>query len=113
MTLITSGETFARLTGETGYSLLMIQTEPDVTDADVAAIRTVAEQYGLEVNDRRGQRTSGTYTAFVACVYAFLGVLTLVTVLNIVNGISMSVTARTRHMAPCGPSAWMAGSLPG
>ena len=36
----------------------MIQTEPDVTDADVAAIRTVAEQYGLEVNDRRGQRTS-------------------------------------------------------
>ena len=97
MTLITSGETFARLTGETGYSLLMIQTEPDVTDADVAAIRTVAEQYGLEVNDRRGQRTSGTYTAFVACVYAFLGVLTLVTVLNIVNGISMSVTARTRQ----------------
>lgn len=97
MTLITSGETFARLTDETGYSLLMIQTEPDVTDADVAAIRTVAEQYGLEVNDRRGQRTSGTYTAFVACVYAFLGVLTLVTVLNIVNGISMSVTARTRQ----------------
>ena len=109
MTLITSGETFARLTGETGYSLLMIQTEPDVTDADVAAIRTVAEQYGLEVNDRRGQRTSGTYTAFVACVYAFLGVLTLVTVLNIVNGISMSVTARTRQygaMRAVGMDGW-------
>ena len=92
----------------------MIQTEPDVTDADVAAIRTVAEQYGLEVNDRRGQRTSGTYTAFVACVLCVFGRS------DAGNGAEHC----QRHLDErdganqairryAGPSAWMAGSLPG
>lgn len=97
LTLITSGETFARLTGITGYSLVMIQTSSDATDEDIAAIRRVAEENGYTMNDRRDQNTSGTYFAFVACVYAFLGTITLVTVLNIVNSISMSVSARIKQ----------------
>lgn len=35
--------------------------------------------------------------AFVACVYAFLAIISLVTVLNIVNSISMSVSARVKQ----------------
>lgn len=97
LTLITSGETFARLTGITGYSLVMIQTSSDATDEDIAAIRRIAEENGYTMNDRRDQNTSGTYFAFVACVYAFLGTITLVTVLNIVNSISMSVSARIKQ----------------
>ncbi len=97
LTLITSGETFARLTGITGYSLVMIQTSSDATDEDIAAIRRVAEENGYTMNDRRAQNTSGTYFAFVACVYAFLGTIALVTVLNIVNSISMSVSARIKQ----------------
>ena len=97
LTLITSGETFTRLTGITGYSLVMIQTSSDATDEDIAAIRRVAEENGYTMNDRRDQNTSGTYFAFVACVYAFLGTITLVTVLNIVNSISMSVSARIKQ----------------
>lgn len=97
ITLITSGETFTRLTGITDYSLIMIQTTSGATDEDVAAIRQIVEENGYTMNDKRDQRTSGTYFAFVACVYAFLGIITLVTVLNIVNSISMSVSARIKQ----------------
>ena len=97
ITLITSDETFVRLTGVTDYSLIMIQTTPNVTDDDVAAICKIVEENGYTLSDKRDQRTSGTYFAFVTCVYAFLGIITLVTVLNIVNSISMSVSARARQ----------------
>ena len=97
ITLITSGETFTRLTGITDYSLIMIQTTSGTTDEDVAAIRQIVEENGYTMNDKRDQRTSGTYFAFVACVYAFLGIITLVTLLNIVNSISMSVSARIKQ----------------
>lgn len=75
----------------------MIQTTSSATDEDVAAIRQIVEKNGYTMNDKRDERTSGTYFAFVACVYAFLGIITLVTVLNIVNSISMSVSARIKQ----------------
>lgn len=94
--LIMSGETFIRLTGITGYSLISVQTTGNVTEEDVEAIRAAAGE-DCVFSDRRDQNTSGTYRAFAACVYGFLFVITLVTVLNIVNGISMSVSARTKQ----------------
>lgn len=42
ITLITSGETFSRLTDVTGYSLIMIQTTGDAADEDIRAIQNVA-----------------------------------------------------------------------
>lgn len=96
ITLITSGETFARLTGVNGYSLVMVQLTGSADDADVDAIRsTTGSEYVF--SDKRDQRTSGTYLAFVTCVYGFLGIITLVSVLNIVNSISMSVSARMKQ----------------
>ncbi|MDD3921381.1 MAG: FtsX-like permease family protein [Eubacteriales bacterium] len=95
VTLITSHETFTALTGITGYSLVYLQTAPDITDAQVEAIRqTVGDTAAFE--DQRGQSTSNTYLAFVVCLYTFLGVIALITILNIANNISMSVTVRTK-----------------
>lgn len=96
VSFIVSGETFVRLTGVTDYSLVMIQTTGDVTDEDVDAINTVLGE-GFTLRDQREQRTSGTYTAFMLCVYAFLAIIALVTVLNIMNSISMSVTAKSKQ----------------
>lgn len=96
LTLIMSGETFVRLTGIADYSLVLIQTVRNATEEQVEAIRRAAGD-GLEFQDLREQRTTGTYTAFVGCVYGFLAIITLVAVLNIVNSISMSVTARIRQ----------------
>lgn len=96
LTLITSGETFTRLTGVTDYSLLMVQTTKDASDKNVAAIRDAAGSSSV-FRDKRDQSTAGTYTAFVFCIYAFLTIITFVTVLNMINCIMMSVSARTRQ----------------
>lgn len=96
ITLISSSDTFIRLTGEENYSLVMIQTTSDATDEDVQAIQTVAGE-SFSFRDKRDERTTGTYMAFVFCVYAFLAIIALVTVLNIVNSISMSVSARMKQ----------------
>ncbi|BAK98012.1 hypothetical protein OBV_08140 [Oscillibacter valericigenes Sjm18-20] len=96
ITLITSDETFTRLTGISDYSLVMIQTTKDTTDENVAAIRNAAGENGT-FSDLRDRRTSNTYLAFVFFVYAFLAVIALVTVLNIMNSISMSVSAKIKQ----------------
>ena len=96
ITLISSSDTFVRLTGEENYALIMVQTTSDATDEDVRAIQAAAGET-FNFQDTRDGRTSGTYTAFVFCVYAFLAIIALVTVLNIVNSISMSVSARMKQ----------------
>lgn len=93
ITLIISSETFTRLTGINAYSLIMIQTLSNVTDEDVAAISRIVDEKCI-FRDRREQSTAGTYMAFQICIYGFLIIITLVTVLNIMNSISMSVSAR-------------------
>ena len=96
ITLISSSDTFVRLTGEENYALIMVQTTSGATDEDVQAIQTaVGETFDFQ--DMRDGHTSGTYMAFVFCVYAFLSIIALVPVLNIVNSISMSVSARMKQ----------------
>ena len=96
ITLISSSDTFVRLTGEENYALIMVQTTSGATDEDIRAIQTAAGGT-FNFQDMRDGHTSGTYTAFVFCVYAFLSIIALVTVLNIVNSISMSVSARMKQ----------------
>ena len=96
VSIVTSSETFVRLTGVTDYSLVMIQTTGDVTDEAVAAMNAALGE-GLTFRDQRDQRTSGTYTAFVLCVYGFLAIIAMVTLLNIMNSTSMSVTAKSKQ----------------
>lgn len=96
VSIIASSETFVRLTGVTAYSVVMVQTAGDVTDGDVAAISEVLDE-GTALRDEREGRTSGTYTAFVLCVYGFLAIIAMVTLLNIMNSISMSVSAKSKQ----------------
>lgn len=63
LTLITSDETFVRLTGEEGYSLVQIQTTGDVTDENVQEIQNSVDQT-YSFRDKRDERTAGTYMAF-------------------------------------------------
>lgn len=96
ITLITSNETFIRLTGISDYSLILIQTTKNATDKDVSAIRNILPK-NYEFIDKRDQSTTGTYMAFILLVYGFLSIIALVTVLNIMNSISMSVSARIKQ----------------
>lgn len=74
----------------------MIQTTGNATDEDVRAVQAAAGK-NFSFQDKRDERTTGTYMAFVFCVYAFLAIIALVTMLNIVNSISMSVSARMKQ----------------
>ena len=96
VSIIASSDTFVRLTGVTDYSLVMIQTTGDVTDEAVAAMNAALDE-NLTLRDEREGRTSGTYTAFVLCVYGFLAIIAMVTLLNIMNSISMSVSAKSKQ----------------
>ncbi len=96
VSLITSEETFVRLTGITDYALVMVQTTGDVTDEDVEAMGVLLDE-GCVLRDYRGQSTAGTHMAFVLCVYGFLAIIAMVAVLNVMNSVSMSVSARSRQ----------------
>lgn len=96
VTLITSGDTFARLTGISDYSLLMAQTANDISEDEIGAISNIVDEKYI-FSDKRDERTTGIYTAFVFCVYGFLAIITLVAALNVINNISMSVSARIKQ----------------
>lgn len=94
--LICSEETFTRLTGVEDYAILDIQVTKSATDSDVAAIeKLVGDQY--EFTDRRDEGDRSTFWAFSLFIYGFLAIIALITVLNIVNSISMSVSARIKQ----------------
>ena len=94
--LICSEETFTRLTGVEGYAILDVQVTKAATDGDVAAIEELAgEPYSF--TDRRDESDRSTFWAFSLFIYGFLAIIALITVLNIVNSISMSVSARIKQ----------------
>ncbi len=94
-TLIISDETFRNLTGISDYTMILVQLSNSATDKNAEAIKSMAT--GYKFSDNRENNTRGTYTAFLVCVYSFLLIIALVTVLNIVNNISMSVSARIKQ----------------
>ena len=94
--LICSDETFQRLTGESDYGIIDVQLTEDASDAEVAAIAERTSSAGQFI-DRRDEADRSTFWAFSLFIYGFLAIIALITVLNIVNSISMSVTARTRE----------------
>lgn len=96
ISVIVSDKTFTRLTGITNYSMIFIQAASDMTDMDVSSIREKLGKNGI-LKDERDQSTLGTYVAFVLCVYGFLAIIAFVTILNIMNSISLSVSARTKQ----------------
>ena len=108
LTLITSDKTFERLTGISDYALVMVQLSAGASEENVDMIKNAAGGM-YNFRDNREDSTAGTYTAFVFCVYAFLIIIALVAVLNIVNSISMSVSARTKQfgaMRAVGMDGW-------
>ena len=95
-TLIVSDEAFRNMTGIADYTVLLVQLSESATDENIDALKTVTgDRY--KWNDNREYDTHGTYIAFLVCVYSFLVIIALVTILNIVNSISMSVSARIKQ----------------
>ena len=95
--IVCSGETFTRLTGETHYMLLNVLAEKDVSDAAVQKLYALAGDAAVSDNRELQSEVNGSYWVFRLAAYGFLAIISLITVLNIVNSISMGVSARTRQ----------------
>ncbi|MDD7362667.1 MAG: FtsX-like permease family protein [Peptoniphilus sp.] len=95
-TLITSSDTFIHMTGEVGYRLVMLRVDENFKDDDMAHIRRIAGDEGT-VSDRRDQKTIGTYIAFMFFVYGFLIIIAIVSLLNMINSIRLSVSSRIKE----------------
>lgn len=96
--VICSEETFARLTGKQDYSMIGIQLGRDAADDTVKQISSFTES-NVIFEDMRENNTQdrATYLASVFIVYSFLAIIAMITLFNIINSISMSVTARMKQ----------------
>lgn len=100
--VICNEETFHQLTGQNRYAVIDIQLKDTTADAAIAQIHTLlSDTLNKQVvfsNRIEGNRMiQSTYWAFHLVVYAFLIVIAGITILNIVNSISMSVSARMKQ----------------
>ena len=96
--IICTEDTFQQLWGESQYTILDLQFKRGTTDEDVNAIREMAGSE-FTFSDRRqsNQQALGSYYSFALFVYGFLAVIALITVFNVINSISMSVSARMKQ----------------
>ena len=96
--IICSQETFARLTGEQNYSMIGIQLSSKATDETVKQISSLAESNVIFGDDRqRNQEDANTWLATKFLLYSFMAIIAMITLFNIINSISMSVTARFKQ----------------
>lgn len=97
-TVICSEETFVRLTGTQAYTLVNVKLKKDAAQEQVAALRALAEE-DILFSDYRdlNRQSNSTYWIFNLLVYGFLAIVALISTINIINSISMSVSARLRQ----------------
>ena len=96
--VICSPETFEWLTGEANYSLIGIQLDADADDETIRQINNLVGSDVIFDDLRQGnQEDAATYLAAQFVLYSFLAIIAMITLFNIINSISMSVTARIKQ----------------
>lgn len=96
--IICSQETFDRIMGNTKYGLIGIQLDSNATEETIAEIRSL-ENDDIIITDQResNKQNSATYLAVRIVCYGFLAIVGIISLFNIVNSISMSVSARMKQ----------------
>lgn len=95
--IVCTEETFLRLTGETDYMILGFDLAKDAPEETVEMIQAMAGENEF-VDRREEDRTvNSSFWVFRIAACGFLGIIVLITVFNIVNNISMSVSARMKQ----------------
>lgn len=95
--IVCSEETFMRLTGEQGYMMINIMLAKGASEEDVDKIRSLAGSDSFI--DRREEELEvySSYWVFRLAAYGFLAIISFITVLNIMNSVSMGVSARIKQ----------------
>lgn len=96
--VICSESLFTAITGQSDYMIIDVQLRHGKTDEQVDQIRQlVGTDYAFSNRLLSNSEVRGTYYAFALFFYGFLALIAFITVLNIVNSISMSVSARMKQ----------------
>lgn len=78
--------------------MLSVQFANNATDENLSEIRNlIGNEYTLSDNRKSNQESKTEYWAFRILAYSFLAIIAMITVLNIMNSISMSVSARIKQ----------------
>ena len=96
-TVVCSEKTFMRLTGECRFAMLSVVLKKDVSEAAVSKIRDLVGDCLFVDNREENSDINGSYWVFRIASYGFLAIISLITVLNITNSISMGVSARIKQ----------------
>lgn len=96
-TVVCSEETFTRLTGKSDYTTLCIKLANDATESDVTFLRGLAGENSFIDYRESNRQNKSTYWLFNILVYGFLAIIAMITVFNIMNNISMSVSAKIKQ----------------
>ena len=92
-----SEETFTRVTGEENYLLLNAMLNKDATEETVSELQTIAGDNDFADRRNENKDLNASFWVFQLAAYAFLVIIALITIFNIMNSISMSVSARMKQ----------------
>lgn len=95
--LIVSQSEFTALTGAADDELVGVMMGKGATDETVDEIRAMASGYSVIDNRSADSETYSSYWVFRIASWAFLAIVSLITVLNVLNSISMGVAARAKQ----------------
>ncbi len=95
--VVCSEETFMRLTGEQGYMMINVILEKDASEAALDQIRSLAGDHLFTDRREEDSQMHSTYWVFRIAAYSFLAIISFITVLNIMNSVSMGVSARIKQ----------------
>ncbi len=95
--VVCSEETFLRLMGRQGYMMINIILDKNAPETAVNEIRDLAGEHLFVDRREEGKEIYGSYWVFRIAAYGFLAVISFITVLNIMNSVSMGVSARIKQ----------------
>lgn len=98
VTLIAPETLFRRVAGEQNYNMIGVQLDRTASDETVLALAAFSSDQ-IVVQDLResNRQDRGTYYAARIVLYGFLAIIGGISLLNIINSISMSVAARMKQ----------------
>ena len=98
VTIIAPEMLFRRVAGEQNYNMIGVQLDRTASDETVLALAAFSSDQ-IVVQDLResNRQDRGTYYAARIVLYGFLAIIGGISLLNIINSISMSVSARMKQ----------------
>ncbi len=96
-TVVVSEETYMRITGENKYAMLGAVFDENLSEEDFKQIESLAGDNVFRDNREENEEMYSSYWVFRIAAYGFLAIISMITILNIANSVSMGVSARIKQ----------------